>query len=272
MPLATANFDYLREVVARRSGNVVSVTQSYLVESRLQPMAESLGLANVEALVAELQRAPASTLHDKVAEAMTINETSFFRDLQPFDALRNDVLPAILARKASERRLNIWSAASSSGQEPYSIAMLLREHFPQCHDWQVQILATDLSDEMLRRTKSGSYSQFEVNRGLPARLLVKYFERQGTQWQAKPELRDWIVCRKLNLTMPFTGMPEFDVVFLRNVLIYFNQAGKESILSRIHRVMSPHGTLFLGGGETMVNLNVPFARESVGQTVCFRPL
>lgn len=272
MPLAAANLNYLRDVISRRSGNVVSPTQSYLLESRLGPVAESLGLDNVEALVEELQRKPSSMLHDKVAEAMTINETSFFRDLQPFEAVRTDILPELIAHKSAEKTLSIWSAACSSGQEPYSLAMLIREHFPECQNWKIEIHSSDLSEEMLRRTQAGIYSQFEVNRGLPAKLLVKYFERSGIQWQARPDLRQMIHCRKVNLTQPLPPGPRFDLVFLRNVLIYFDQAGKESILNRVHRAMSPNAALFLGGGETMLNLNSPFSRESAGSTICFRPL
>jgi len=272
MPLAHANFEYLRDVVSRRSGNIVSPKQSYLVESRLMPVAESAGLENVEALVTELQRAPSSLLHDKVAEAMTINETSFFRDLQPFDALRTELLPKLFQLKAAEKKLIIWSAASSSGQEPYSLAMLIREHFSQYLNWNIQIIASDLSDEMLRRTSEGTYSQFEVNRGLPTKMLVKYFDRNGMQWRAKPEVREMISCRKINLTLPSANMPVFDLILLRNVLIYFDQPSKESILTRIYRLMAPHARLFLGGGETILNLDVPFQREPIGQTVCFRPV
>lgn len=272
MPLATASLDYLRDVISRKSGNVVSSTQSYLVESRLGPLAESLGLRNVEGLVAELQRANSAPLQDRVAEAMTINETSFFRDNQPFEAMKAVVLPRLIAARQRDRKLSVWSGACSSGQEPYSLAMLLRDGFPEMADWKLSILATDLSEEMLRRTREGKYTQFEVNRGLPARLLARYFVRQGLQWQVQPELREIVTCRKLNLTAIDAVFPKFDVIFLRNVLIYFDQPCKESILRQIHRCLAPDGCLFLGGGEALVNLNVPFQREPVGQTCCFRPL
>ncbi|WP_437205116.1 CheR family methyltransferase [Planctomicrobium sp. SH664] len=271
MPLAAVHFDYLRDVVSQRSGNTVSSTQSYLLESRLTPFAERMGLQNVESLVAELRKTPASALHDKVAEAMTVNETSFFRDLQPFDVLREQLLPKLIAARTPLRRLRIWSAACSSGQEAYSLAMTIREYFPELATWTVEILATDLSDEMLERTRNGTYSQFEVNRGLPARLLARYFERTGLVWQAKAELRSLIQCRKLNL-MSIGALPAFDVVFLRNVLIYFDQPRKEAILAGVHRVLATDGCLFLGGGETLINLQVPFQREMAGPAPFFRPL
>lgn len=272
MALAALDVEYLKTVIAERSGNVISSNQDYLLESRLSPVAKTMGLDNIEALVAELRRRPASQLHDRVAEAMTINETSFFRDITPFEALKSDVIPDLIRKRASSKTLNIWCGASSSGQEPYTIAMLLRENFNELAAWNVRILATDLSDEMVKRTHEGVYSQFEVNRGLPAPMLVKHFERRGTQWQAKPELRKMIEARKMNLTSLWPAMGPFDLVFLRNVLIYFDNPAKTKILTRIHKTLRPDGFLFLGGGETLITLNVPFVREPVGKTVCFRPV
>ena len=270
MPLAEADVGYLRTLVARRSGNILSSNHGYLLEARLTPVAERLGLPNVEALVAELKRSPIK-YEDTVAEAMTINETSFFRDIQPFETLRKDLIPKLLTARAGTRQLHIWCAATSSGQEPYTIAMTLRENFPQLMNWSVRIIATDLSDEMLHRTREGVYSQFEVNRGLPAKLLVKYFQREGTSWRVHPELRNWIECRKLNLVSAWPSMPRFDIVFIRNVLIYFDQATKESVLQRAARNMAPDGNLFLGGDESLVGLNAPFTRETYDKTVCYRP-
>ena len=271
MPLAETDVDFLRSLVARRSGNVLTNGHGYLLESRLTPVAASIGLPNVAALVAELKRTPVK-YEDLVAEAMTINETSFFRDAQPFETLRTDVLPSLLNTRNATQELSIWCAASSSGQEPYSIAMTLREHFPQLIGWKVKILATDISDEMLRRTRAGTYSQFEVNRGLPAKMLVKYFERRGTQWQVKEELRRWVEIRKMNLTGAWWPMPKFDIVFMRNVLIYFDRANKQTILQKTARTMAAGSALFLGGGESLVSLDVPFTRETFEKTVCFRPI
>ncbi|WP_437185412.1 CheR family methyltransferase [Planctomicrobium sp. SH668] len=272
MPITATNLNYLRDVVSKRSGNVVSNNQDYLIESRLNPLAESIGLKNVEALVSELQRSPTSSLHDKVAEALTINETSFFRDIQPFESLKNEQIPRLIEQNQRSKKISIWSAASSSGQEAYSLAMLILEEFPQLSSWNVEILATDLSPEMVRRTSEGLYSQFEVNRGLPAKYLVKYFQRNGIQWEVSPALKKMVTCRKMNLTLPFMNIQNVDIVMLRNVLIYFDKPTKESILYRMHQVMSRNGCLFLGGGESMVNLDVPFTRQITVPTVCYQPL
>ncbi len=271
MALVTEDVDYLRNLIARRSGNLVSSEQAYLLESRLTPVARSLGMIDVAALVAELRRTGEGQLGDRVAASMTINETSFFRDLQPFDALREVIIPQLIAKRSSMRQINIWSGASSSGQEAYSIAMTIRENFPELNAWNVKIHATDYSDEMVRRTTEGKYTQFEVNRGLSAKMLVKYFDRSGPTWQVKEDLRKMVDCRKMNLTGIWPLLPAFDVVFLRNVLIYFDQAAKTEILRKVRRAMRPDGFLFLGGGETLINLPAPFARQSVGKTVCFVP-
>lgn len=271
MPLATADIELIRDLVAQRSGNRLSTEQGYLMETRLQPVAERAGLPNVERLVAELRRSKSATLHDSVSEALTINETSFFRDQHPFDALRERILPKLIESRRASKQLSIWCAASSCGQEPYSIAMLLKEHFPQLADWNVRILATDLSDEMLRKSADGIYNQFEVNRGLPAKLLMKFFDRSGAHWQLKPDVRRMVEFRKLNLTHPW-HMSSCDVVFLRNVLIYFDATTKAGILERVHRVLRPDGFLFLGGGEAILNPKLPFRREEIVKTVCYRPL
>ncbi len=272
MPLATMEIDFLKQLIAQRSGNVISSNQDYLLESRLIPVAKSAGLANVHALVAELRKQPGSVLPERVAEAMTINETSFFRDMSPFDALKETVIPTLLQKRAATKSLSIWCGASSSGQEPYTIAMTLREHFSELGAWDVNIHATDLSEEMVKRTQEGTYNQFEVNRGLPASMLLRHFERAGTQWRARPELRRMIEARRMNLTSAWPTTAQYDIVFLRNVMIYFDQPAKERILNRIHKVLRPDGYLFLGGGETLITLNVPFHREPTGKTVCFRPV
>jgi chemotaxis protein methyltransferase CheR len=272
MPLAPVEIAFLKQIIAERSGNVISANQDYLLESRLAPVAKSVGLPNVNALVAELKKQPGGYLPERIAEAMTINETSFFRDGAPFEALRTDILPTLIQKRSATKTINVWCGASSSGQEPYSIAMTIREFFNELNAWNVRILATDLSEEMVKRTAEGSYSQFEMNRGLPTALLVKHFDRNGANWRAKPELRKIIDARRMNLTGAWPTTTFYDVVFLRNVLIYFDQPSKERILTRIAKVMRPDGYLFLGGGETLINLNVPFLREPIGKTVCFRPV
>ena len=272
MTLVTTDIEFLRTTIAKRSGNVISAGQSYLLEARLAPVAESAGLADVGALVAELRKNTRTSLHAKVTEAMTINETSFFRDIQPFDALKDHVLPDLAQKRAATRALSVWSAASSSGQEAYSIAIAIRTHFPEMKDWANRVLGTDLSDDMVQRTREGVYSQFEVNRGLPASLLVRNFDRVGLNWRVKPELRKMVEARKMNLADNWSTIARHDVVFLRNVLIYFDARMKERILKRVHQSMHPDGYLFLGGGETLIQLNVPFERSTIGETVCFRPV
>ena len=272
MSLLPNDVDFLRSAIAERSGNVISRSQSYLLESRLSPVATEAGLRDVHALVAELKNNPRNPLHNAVTEAMTINETSFFRDMQPFDALRDHVVPEFLGLRKISRRLSIWSAACSSGQEPYSIAMLLRTHFPQLATWGVKLLSTDYSTEMVERTKAGLYSQFEVNRGLPSACIVRHFTRTGLRWQVKPDLRQLIVAKKLNLTEEWPLNTKHDVVFLRNVLIYFDRTTKEQILKRVHQSMCKDGYLFLGGGETLIQLDAPFEHMTIGKTVCYRPV
>ncbi|MCA9058700.1 MAG: hypothetical protein KDA85_09380 [Planctomycetaceae bacterium] len=272
MPLAPYDIDYLCTAIAARSGNQISASQSYLLEARLTPIARSAGLADVQALVAQLRSNPRNPLHDAITEAMTINETSFFRDVQPFDAMQSEILPQLAERRRTTRSLSIWSAACSSGQEAYSIAMLLRTNCPSFNTWNIRIHCTDLSEEMVRRTREGAFSQFEVNRGLPAPMLVRWFDRKGMQWQVKPELRQMIEARKMNLTENWSTLTQHDIVFLRNVLIYFDRKMKEQILRRVHQAMRPDGYLFLGGGETLLQMNVPFERVTVGKTVCFRPV
>lgn len=271
MPLATSDIDYLRQVVSSRSGNVLTQEQGYLLESRLAPVAQTAGLKDVVALVAELRKSNGSALHDRVSEAMTINETSFFRDAHPFQAMRETILPALIESRKTTKQLSIWCAASSCGQEPYSLAILIREHFPELADWNVRIVGTDLSDEMLGKAKLGRYSQFEVGRGLPAKMLINHFVRLGTDWVLKDEVRRLVEFRKMNLTQPWPFMAPADIVFIRNVLIYFDLPTKKSILNRALRVLRPDGYLFVGGSETLLNMGLPIRREAIGQTAVYRP-
>lgn len=269
MSLAEADIEYLREVVAERSGHMISAKQGYLFETRLRTLAKTEGHDTVQSFVSQLRQSRSMRDNDRVAEAMTINETFFFRDMHPFDALRNEIVPDLVARRNGS--LKIWCAACSTGQEPYSIAISLKEHFPESVNWSIQIVATDLTDSVLEKAQEGIYTQFEVNRGLPAKLLVKYFDRNGAEWRVREDIRRMVEFRKLNLANRWPMLPRFDVVFLRNVLIYFSPATKESILQRVHQNMSQDGYLMLGGGETLLNLNASFTRETVGGTVCYRP-
>ncbi len=271
MPLAPAEFDFVRRVVAERAGIVLSSTQGYLVESKLNSVVQNSGLHSIEELMIDLRRGAASRLRERVAEAMTINETSFFRDIHPFEALRSTVIPALIAARKSERKLSLGCAASSSGQEPYTLAIVLAEYFPELADWNVKILATDLSDEMLVRSREGIYTQFEVNRGLHARLLLKYFDRKGADWQVREPLRKLVEFRKLNLTMPWPALPLFDFISIRNVLIYFDNASKQTIFEQIRSHIRTDGYLLLGGSETLLGLSVAFGRQEVDKSIFYRP-
>ncbi|MFK7768393.1 MAG: protein-glutamate O-methyltransferase CheR [Mariniblastus sp.] len=272
MLLTEPDIKFLSGVVAEYSGNVISPRQAYMLEQQLLPVAKSVGLTDVVQLVGKMRTAPSPTLSTQVAEAVTINETSFFRDNHPFVALEKKVIPDLITQNQATKELRIWCAACSCGQEPYTIAMIIRESFPQLRDWKVQIVATDLSDEMLKKSKSGEYSQLEVNRGLPVKKLIKFFDRKGSVWQAKQELRDSIEFRRLNLTTPWPYLGQFDIVFIRNVLIYFDQTTKAEILNRVRRVLRPDGYLFIGSAETTIGLGVPFQRKETDVSVCYRPI
>ncbi len=270
MPLAPSDFEHVSSLVLKRSAIVLGPEKNYLVESRLLPLARREGFSSIADLVARLRTTSANGLHEKVVEAMTTNETSFFRDGAPFEALRQVVLPDLLQRRDAEKRLQIWCGASSTGQEPYSIALILLEHFGHCADWHTDIIASDLSSDVLARARLGCYSQLEVNRGLPSLLLNKYFERQGTDWQLKAQVRRLVDFRQINLIDAGWGIVATDVVFLRNVLIYFDVATKKAILQKLRRVLRPDGYLFLGGAETTMNLDDAFERVPVDRSGCYR--
>jgi chemotaxis protein methyltransferase CheR len=270
-PITAPDFDYIRTIVKARSAIVLEPGKEYLAQSRLEPVARLAGLPSIAHLVAQLRSDPRSPLHGAVIDAMTTNETSFFRDVHPFESLRTVVLPQLIARHQTSRTLNIWCAAASSGQEPYTVAMVIREHFPALDGWNVKIIATDLSPTMLERTRLGWYSDLEVGRGMPLPLLHKWFTRDGAGWSVDPRLRAMVVCRPLNLVEPWPAMPPLDLVFLRNVLIYFDLPTKQAILQRVRRVMSPDGHLLLGGSETTLNIDASFERVPCGKTSWYRP-
>ena len=270
MSLAPADFDYIRDVVRRHSAIVLDPGKEYLVESRLVPLAREQGERSIATLVAKMRTERTGQLTSRVVDAMTTNETSFFRDSHPFEAVRRHVLPALVQARAAERRLRIWCGASSSGQEPYSLAMVLQSVLAGSPGWSASLLATDLSAEMLQRTKDGRYSQLEVNRGLPVAMLVKHFDKVGTQWQVKPELRAMVSTRPLNLAVPFPPLGSFDVVFLRNVLIYFDAPTKRAVLARVRRVMRPDGHLFLGAAETTLGIDDAFERVVLDRATAYR--
>ncbi len=254
----TSDFDFLAQLLKDRSGLVVTEAKTYLLETRLRPLAKQEGLDGLDALVAKLRRPGQHSLTELVVDAMTTNESFFFRDDKPFDHLRDKALPALHEARRDRRRLRIWCAAASTGQEPYSIAMLLREAGLTFAGWDIEIVATDISREALGRAEEGVYSQFEVQRGLPVQFLVKYFEREDTKWRVKPELRNMVRFRHLNLLDPFAGLGAFDVVFCRNVLIYFDAETKAQVLDRMARAVAGDGYLYLGGAETAFGITDSF--------------
>ncbi len=268
--MSPRTFEYVQQLVLRRSAIVLEPGKEYLVESRLVPLAKACGFPDLDSFADTMASTPYGALHRQTVEAMTTNETSFFRDIHPFDALRKTILPELIARKASARQLNIWCAAASTGQEPYSVAMLLRDHFPELATWQLSFLATDLSSAVLAKAKSGRYGQLEVNRGLPAPLLVKHFEKDGTEWVIKESFRKMVDYRELNLVEPWPAMPTLDLVMIRNVLIYFDVPTKKQILTSIRQRLAPHGYLMLGGAESTMGLDDQYERVQIEKGVAYR--
>ena len=252
------DYDFLRKCLKERSGLVLSADKQYLVESRLLPVARKAGLGNLSQLVAVLKAGDAEALMTSVVEAMTTNETFFFRDRIPFENFRSTVLPALLSARRSSRAIRIWCAATSTGQEPYSLAMVLHDMARDIAGWRIDLIATDLSNEVLEKARQGIYSQFEVQRGLPIQLLIKYFSKVGDMWQITPEIRAMVKYQRLNLLSDFSHLGTFDLIFCRNVLIYFDQETKVKMLSRLARVIADDGYLVLGAAETVVGLTDSF--------------
>jgi chemotaxis protein methyltransferase CheR len=273
MSLSPENFEFIRTLARDLAAISLDPGKEYLVETRLSPLAEQAGFPSLNAFIHQLRTDRANTLfHDQVIDAMTTNETSFFRDFHPFEALRLHILPRLIEQRGFTRRLVIWSAASSTGQEPYSLALLIKEHFPQLAGWNVSILATDISATVLAQARQGIYSQLEVNRGLPAPLLIKYFTQAAAKWQLKDEVKKLVEFRHMNLSKPWPMMPAFDLVLIRNVMIYFDVEAKKTILKRIRSCLQPHGHLFLGTAETTFNLDPNWAAVSTGKCVTYQLL
>ena len=248
------DFEFIAGLLKSRSGLIIAQDKTYLLETRLSAIMRELGLKDLAALIDVLRQPGSEPLRDRVVDAMTTNETSFFRDNHPFDTLRKSVLPGLIERRAASRTLRIWSAACSTGQEPYSLAMTIKDHFPILAGWRVEIVATDISPSVLERARSGTYSTFEVQRGLPIQMLVRHFDQIGNDWRIKDELRRNISFRPINLLNDFSALGQFDVVLCRNVLIYFDQETKTRILTAIARTMAADGSLLLGGAESVFGI------------------
>jgi chemotaxis protein methyltransferase CheR len=252
------DYDFVRKLLKDRSGLVLGYDKQYLLESRLMPVARKHGFAHLNDLIAALKVAPSSALATVVVEAMTTNESLFFRDKLPFDNFRDLVMPAMLKARAGSKKIRIWCSAAATGQEPYSLAMILQDMGAQLNGWRIEIVATDLSSQALTKAKAGLFSQFEVQRGLPIQMLVKYFTQVRDQWQITELIRSMVTFRHFNLLNDFGNFGQFDVVFCRNVLIYFDPQAKSSVLDRLGRVVARDGYLLLGAAETVVGLTSYF--------------
>jgi len=254
------DFETICTLLRTHSAIVLDAGKEYLVQARLEPVLQERNLSSISELVSQIRRDPKNGLCQRIVEALVTSESSFFRDHHPFEALRQMILPDLIIKRREERRLNVWCAACATGQEPYSVAMLLREHFPELAGWQLSLFASDVSRQVLERAREGKFNQIEVNRGLPASLLVKYFEQHGTTWQLRADMRRMVSFQEVNLAQVWPAMPRMDLVLIRNVMIYFDVETKKEILAKVSRLLQPDGYLLLGGSETTYNLSESFRR------------
>lgn len=262
MALSSTEFQFIADLAYKHAAIVIDEKKKYLVESRLTKLMNDEFLWSPAELIEKLKSPSGLSLRAKVIDTLTINETSFFRDGHPFEELRQNLMPELIKLRATEKQINIWCAASSTGQEPYSIAMTIRQHFPQLSSWRIKIVASDISDRVLEQARAGRYSQLEANRGLSPVLLSRFFTRDKEYWVANKELKDIVEFKKLNLSEPFVGLPKLDIVFIRNVMIYFDVETKKQIITKIARTLRPDGFIALGTAETMLGISDEFERRS----------
>jgi chemotaxis protein methyltransferase CheR len=272
MSSSDSDYAYLRQLVLSQSANLIDPSRNALFETRLQPIAQRAGASTLKDFVGMLRVDRTPQLRRAVAEAMTINETSFFRDAKPFDLLREIILPELIAQNASTRKLRIWSAANSTGQEAFSIAMLIAESFPELAAWDIKIVGTDISAQVIEYAQRGRYRRLEVNRGLPARMLVKYMVRDDDEWEIAPALRSMCEFMCANLCAPLPELPVFDLVLLRNVLLYFPQQDRSCVFSDVYRQMAPGGYLLLGSAEQAEDSTNLFHVQFAEECYYYRPL
>jgi len=270
MTIRPDTFQYIRDALHERTAIHLMDNKSYLVETRLSVLAKRNGLANVDALVDQLRVPGSAVLWDEVVDAMTTNETSFFRDGKPFEVLRDKVLPALTEKSQDTRQLHVWSAASASGQEAYSIAMLWNEIRNQYPLWDLEILATDISSKMLERGRAGSYSDLEVMRGLSEQRRADNFQRSGDRWEINEQLKKNVKFQYLNLIHGWPSLPKMDIVFIRNVLVYFDHPTKCNLFAKVRRILKPNGFLFLGGTESALTIDDQFERVFDSGGSCYR--
>ncbi len=271
---ASVDYGYLRQLVFGLSQNVLDPSRDYLFDTRLTKVLRNQGMSNLDDLIHHLKVRKNPVLERSIAEAMTINETSFFRDGRPFELLRTELLPKLIESRRHVRSLRFWSAACSTGQEAYSLGMLMHEHFPQLAGWNIRIEGTDICTEVVEKAQAGCYHRIEMNRGLPARFVVRYFDHVGEDWTIKPEIRSMCNFRSANLcasTLPFCRVDDrFDFIFLRNVMLYFSQDSRKTLLAGIHKVLAPDGVLFLGSSEQPADPTI-WTPVLAGGTCHFRP-
>jgi chemotaxis protein methyltransferase CheR len=272
MGCSDSDYAYLRELVLAQSANLIDPSRNALFDTRLTPIARLAGASNLGDFISILKAGRPAHLHRAVAEAMTVNETSFFRDMQTFEMLRGVILPSLMQEKRTERRLRIWSAASSTGQEAYSLAMLIVEHFPELAQWDVKIVGTDISRQVVDYAQKARYRRLEVNRGLPARLLVKYMTRDGEEWEVCEQIRRMCSFQYANLCAPMLQLPEIDLVLLRNVLLYFSQHDRRILFTDVHRKMTSTGYLLLGNAEQAEDSTNLFEVEFAANCYFYRPV
>lgn len=264
------SLNYFFSFLQKESGLILDDSKTYLIEARLEPIASEAGLASIDSLCQQLRLNPNSPLRQKVVDAMTTNETSFFRDMIPFEIVRKMVLPELLKTNQKSKNIRIWSAACATGQEPYSLAMLLSNLDAAVAGWNVEILATDLVERVLDKARKGIYSHYEIQRGLPAQYMTRYFDQVDSEWRVKPELKKWIQFRRLNLLSDYASLGLFDIIFCRNILIYFDAASKKKVLERMAACLTPDGVLFLGGGETPLGITDQLTRIEVDRGVYYK--
>jgi len=262
--------DFLITLLRKESGLVLDDSKIYLIEARLEPIASEAGLASIDDVCRYLRLHPTCALLQKVVDAMATNETSFFRDMIPFNIVQNILLPDLLKSNQKRRRIRIWSAACATGQEPYSLAMLLNNIEPMLAGWDVRILATDLVERVLERARAGVYTQYEIQRGLPAQYMTRYFDQIGSGWKVRPEIKRWIEFKRFNLLTNFSMLGQFDIIFCRNILIYFDSASKKKVLDRMAASLAPNGALFLGGGETPLGITDRLIRIEADRGIYYR--
>ncbi|MEM1349576.1 MAG: protein-glutamate O-methyltransferase CheR [Myxococcota bacterium] len=268
--ITTHEFEFISQLVYRRAAIVLSKGKEYLVESRLAQLARDEGLDSASALVRELRSGRGYELEDKVIDAMTTNETIFFRDNHPFEVMRHHVLPELIEKRASSKQLHVWSAACSSGQEIYSFVMMLDEYFPMLRDWEITLLASDISKTVIAQAMSGVYKQHEVARGLPEHMLSTYFRREGADYVLTERVRERVQFREINLCRTWPSLPMMDVILLRNVLIYFDLETKREIFRQVKRTLRPDGYMFLGAAETTMNIDDHFERVQFDNAGCYQ--